>query len=47
MNGGAYSFVERRFARILKNLGFKNNLKYVGRRAVATTAVGSAELHKK
>jgi len=31
----------------LNNLSIKKELKYVGRRAVAATAVGSSELHKK
>lgn len=32
---------------MLKKLGFTNAVRYVGRRAIATTAVGSSELHKK
>lgn len=47
INGGAYYFADRRINRILKNLNFTKELKYVGRRAIATTAVGSSELHKK
>jgi 2-oxoglutarate dehydrogenase complex dehydrogenase (E1) component-like enzyme len=38
--------VQNRINRVLKKLGFKNSIKYVGRRALATTAVGSSELHK-
>lgn len=47
MNGGAFYFVDRRINRILKHVGIKNELKYVGRRAIAASAVGSSELHKK
>ena len=46
INGGAFYYVERRIARVMNNLEIKSDVKYVGRRAVATTAVGSVELHK-
>jgi len=31
----------------LSNLSIEKELKYVGRRAIAATAVGSSEIHKK
>lgn len=46
-NGGAYQFVQPRISRILSNLSISAPLRYVGRRAVAATAVGSSELHKR
>ena len=47
LNGGSYFFVESRINRVLRNLGVKKEIRYVGRRAIAATAVGSGELHKR
>ena len=47
VNGGAFYFVERRIARVIKNLGIDSQVNYVGRKAVSATAVGSVEMHKK
>lgn len=47
MNGGAFYFVERRIARVIKNLGIDSQVNYVGRKAISATAVGSVEMHKK
>ena len=47
LNGGAFSFVYPRFVRIMRKLGFENEILYVGRKAVSTTAVGNPTLHKK
>lgn len=46
MNSGAFEFVYPRITRVLNDLKL-GQLTYVGRRALATTAVGSSELHKK
>lgn len=46
-NSGPFEFVSKRVQRVLNNLGIKQNLQYVGRRALAATAVGSSEKHKK
>lgn len=46
MNSGAFDFVNPRITRVLNDLNL-GHLTYVGRRALATTAVGSSELHKK
>lgn len=45
-NGGPYQFVENRVNRVLGNLGVSSELRFVGRRAIACTAVGSVELRK-
>jgi 2-oxoglutarate dehydrogenase E1 component len=45
-NGGPYQFVENRMNRVLGNLGVSSELRFVGRRAIACTAIGSVELHK-
>jgi 2-oxoglutarate dehydrogenase E1 component len=45
-NGGAFQFAENRINRVLGEHGLKE-VRYVGRRAVAATAVGSSELHKR
>ena len=47
LNGGAYQFVVNRISRVLSEVGWKGELEYVGRRAIANTAVGSVELHKR
>ena len=47
LNGGAYQFVANRIGRVLTEVGCKGRLEYVGRRAIANTAVGSVELHKR
>jgi|JI61114C2RNA_FD_contig_41_3331252_length_324_multi_2_in_0_out_0_1 2-oxoglutarate dehydrogenase complex dehydrogenase (E1) component-like enzyme len=46
MNSGAYTFVEPHLTRILRETN-RGTLAYVGRRALAMTAVGSSELHGK
>ena len=46
INGGSFYYAERRISRVMRKLGVKSDIKYVGRRAIATTAVGSVELHK-
>lgn len=46
MNSGAFDFIYPRVTRVLNDLNL-GQLTYVGRRALATTAVGSSELHKK
>lgn len=46
MNSGAYAFVEPHLLRILSETNH-GTLTYVGRRALAMTAVGSSELHSK
>lgn len=46
LNSGAFEFVSPRITRVLNELNL-GQLTYVGRRALATTAVGSSELHKK
>jgi len=45
MNSGAFEFVYPRIGRVLKDLNLGEVI-YVGRRALATTAVGSSEMHK-
>jgi 2-oxoglutarate dehydrogenase complex dehydrogenase (E1) component-like enzyme len=45
-NGGAFQFAENRVNRVLGQLGLPE-VRYVGRRAVAATAVGSSEMHKR
>jgi 2-oxoglutarate dehydrogenase complex dehydrogenase (E1) component-like enzyme len=47
LNSGAFDFVYPRLVRIARELGLNESIEYVGRRALATTAVGSSELHKK
>ena len=47
MNSGAFEFVYPRLMRVARELGFDREIKYVGRQAIATCAVGSSELHKK
>jgi 2-oxoglutarate dehydrogenase complex dehydrogenase (E1) component-like enzyme len=45
MNSGAFEFVYPRIGRVLKDLKLGEVI-YVGRRSLATTAVGSSEMHK-
>ena len=47
VNSGAFSFVLPRLERIIRSVGLHRELKYVGRRGISTTAVGSGEIHKK
>ena len=46
MNSGAFEFVYPRITRVLKDLNL-GEVTYVGRRAIAASAVGSGEYHKK
>ena len=42
INGGAFYFVERRIARVMRKFNINSDVQYVGRRAISSTAVGSA-----
>jgi 2-oxoglutarate dehydrogenase complex dehydrogenase (E1) component-like enzyme len=39
--------VEPRIRRVLRNVGIEKEMKYVGKRAISSTAVGISELHKR